>query len=115
MRRPILIALGLALGMAVPSAQAQETPPPRQDAPLPEKIDSVPPPPDDEPTVKIRAIDNGDTVEEYRVNGRLSMVKVRPRGGVPYTLIDTNGDGRLDRRDSEGPVAPVYWTLYEWD
>lgn len=111
---PMLIALALALGVAPLSPRADDTPPPREEAPLPENLTTVPPP-DDEPTVNIRAIDNGDTVEEYRVNGRLTMVKVRPRGGVPYTLIDTNGDGRLDRKDSEGPVAPVYWTLYEWD
>lgn len=108
MRFPILFAL--ALGLLPLNALAEEAPPPA------EKLDSVPAPPEeDAPTVKIRSIDNGDTVEEYRVNGRLTMVKVRPRGGLPYTLIDTNGDGRLDRKDSEGPVAPVYWTLYEWN
>ena len=113
MRIPILTALALTLAFAPLSLRAEDAPP-RDEAPLPEKLNVVPPP-EDEPTVKIRSVENGDTVEEYRVNGRLSMVKVRPRGGVPYTLIDTNGDGRLDRKDSEGPVAPVYWTLYEWD
>lgn len=113
MRHPILIAAALALLLAPLSLRADDSPP-RKDVPLPEKLNEVPPP-EDEPTVKIRSIENGDTVEEYRVNGRLSMVKVRPRGGIPYTLIDTNGDGRLDRKDTEGPVAPVYWTLYEWD
>ena len=114
MNRIPLLLLATLVGLAPFAVLAQDPPPPRQDAPLPEKIDTVPPP-EDEPTVKIRAIDNGDTVEEYRVNGRLTMVKVRPRGGVPYTLVDANGDGRLDRKDAEGPVAPVYWTLYEWD
>ncbi|MCK7592152.1 DUF2782 domain-containing protein [Pseudomarimonas salicorniae] len=114
MNRLSCLLLATLVGLAPLAALAQEPPPPREDAPLPEKLDTVPPP-EDEPTVKIRAVDNGDTVEEYRVNGRLTMVKVRPRGGVPYTLVDTNGDGRLDRKDTEGPVAPVYWTLYEWD
>ncbi len=115
MRYPLSIAIGLALALPAFAVLAQDPPsPPREEAPLPQKLSEVPPP-EDEPTVSIRSVDNGDTVEEYRVNGRLSMVKVRPRGGVPYTLIDTNGDGRLDRKDSEGPVAPVYWTLYEWD
>jgi len=96
------------------SGALAQTPPPADEAPLPEKL-VVPPPPESAPTVTIREIDNGDTVEEYRINGRLSMVKVRPLRGAPYMLLDTNGDGRLDRRDTEGPVAPVYWTLYEWD
>lgn len=68
------------------------------------------------PTVAIRTGENGDLVEEYRVNGMLYMVKVTPRkGGPSYTLRDSNGDGRLDSRDSSAPVAPVYFTLYEWN
>jgi hypothetical protein len=98
---------GFAQDAATPAAPV-ETAPPTQE------LDAVAAP-QHAPTVKIRTIENGDTVEEYRINGLLSMVKVHPRGGLPYTLIDTNGDGRLDRKDSEGPVAPVYWTLYEWD
>ena len=43
------------------------------------------------------------------------MVKVKPRNAPAYSLLDTNGDGRLDKKDAEGPVAPVYWTLYEWN
>lgn len=83
-------------------------------APLPEKI-LVPPPPEAAPAVSIRTDGSGDVVEEYRQNGRIYMVKVRPERGVPYTLLDTNGDGRLDAKDGEGPVRPVYWTLYEWN
>ena len=63
----------------------------------------------------IRKVENGDTVEEYREHGRITMVKVTPQRGPAYTLVDANGDGKLDRRDTEGPVAPIYWTLYEWD
>lgn len=85
----------------------------KDEAPLPEKINE-PPSAESAPTVNIRSVE-GDTVEEYRVNGRLTMVKVRPKNGAEYTLVDSNGDGKLDRRDSEGPVAPVYWTLYEWN
>ena len=87
--------------------------PVKEEAPLPEKINE-PPSAESAPTVNIRSVE-GDTVEEYRVNGRLTMVKVRPKNGAEYTLVDSNGDGKLDRRDSEGPVAPVYWTLYEWN
>lgn len=95
-----------------PSEGLSETPKPSDE--LPEKI-TLPPPVEDAPTVQIRTIDNGDVVEEYRVNGRLTMVRVKPRNAPEYTLLDTNGDGRLDKKDAEGPVAPVYWTLYEWN
>jgi hypothetical protein len=54
-------------------------------------------------------------IEEYRLNGRLQMVKVTPRVGPSYQLIDTNGDGKLDSHDFEGGVRPVYWTLFEWN
>lgn len=67
------------------------------------------------PEVTIRTRPNGDVVEEYRVNGRLSYVRVTPQRGLPYTLRDTNNDGRLDSRDTDAPVHPVYYTLYEWN
>jgi hypothetical protein len=87
----------------------------REEAPLPEKI-LEPPPPEAAPAVSIRTDGrNGDVVEEYRQNGKIYMVKVRPRSGVPYTLLDTNGDGMLDQHDGDGPVRPVYYTLYEWN
>jgi hypothetical protein len=86
----------------------------REDVPVPEKI-VEPPPPEAAPAVSIRTDSSGDVVEEYRLNGQLYMVKVRPQRGPTHTLLDTNGDGRLDRKDGEGPVRPVYWTLYEWN
>ncbi len=88
--------------------------PPAEEPPLPEKIEQ-PPAPEAAPTVTIRKLDNGDRVEEYRLNGQLYEVRVTPRRGIPYALLDTNGDGRLDRRDTDGDVAPVYYTLYQWD
>ena len=86
----------------------------RNDVPLPEKI-VEPLPPEAEAAVSIRTDSSGDVVEEYRQNGKVYMVKVRPERGVPYTIMDTNGDGRLDESDGDGPVRPVYYTLYEWD
>lgn len=87
---------------------------PAGDVPVPEKI-VEPPPPEAAPTVSIRIDASGDVVEEYRQGGRITMVRVRPPKGPPYTLLDTNGDGLLDRKDGEGPVRPVYWTIYEWN
>jgi len=58
----------------------------------------------------------GGRIEEYRVNGRLYMVKVKPRKGPPYYLIDSDGDGSLDtRRDELGPDVEVpHWVIIRW-
>ena len=56
-----------------------------------------------------------DTVEEYRQNGRVWMIRiVQPNGGT-QTFMDTNGSGRLTRDPQEGPISPVYFSLYEWN
>ena len=56
-----------------------------------------------------------DTVKEYRKNGLLRMVHIVPQSGAEQTYIDHNGDGRLDRDALDGPVSPVYFSLYQWD
>jgi hypothetical protein len=54
-------------------------------------------------------------VYEYRVRGRVYMVKVQPQVGPPYFLLDTNGDGILDvRRDSPPGNAVQQWVLFSW-
>ncbi|HVT31829.1 MAG TPA: DUF2782 domain-containing protein [Rhodanobacteraceae bacterium] len=57
-----------------------------------------------------------DTVEEYRQNGRVWMIHIVPPGGGPgETFLDTTGTGRLTRDPQQGPVSPVYYSLYEWN
>lgn len=107
----IIVAFMLALLVCAPALAEQK---PRQEAPLPRK-ETLPDDPGVLPTVTVRHQDNGDVVEEYRENGRLTMVKVTQPGGASYTLLDTNGDGKLDRSDSEGPIGPVYYSIYRWD
>lgn len=55
-----------------------------------------------------------DTVEEYRQHGRLWMVKIIPIHGPIQTFFTNDGSGRLVRDPNEGPVSPVYYSLYEW-
>ena len=43
------------------------------------------------------------------------MIRVVPERGVPYTYLDTDGNGRLEYEGEDGPVRAVYYTLYEWD
>ena len=69
-----------------------------------------------EPTVTIREEEN-QTVEEYRYNGVVYMVKVTPKRGIPYYLVDSDGDGNLETVPDKGiaPVQPVHWKIKEWD
>lgn len=119
------IATGLAWLAAACIASAPlaaqedlEKPPPippetAGDVPIPPKVQGE----QIEPTVTIR--DEEDRrVEEYSFNGRVYMVRITPRDGVPYYYIDTDGDGQLEldvSRQHLGPVQPAQWKIKEWD
>lgn len=57
-----------------------------------------------------------ETVEEFRINGELYMIKVTPKKGVPYYMMDSDGDGRLDTRQNElDPRLLVpSWVIFRW-
>ena len=70
-----------------------------------------------QPEVKI--IQREDkTIEEYRVNGRLYKIKVTPKAGPPYFLVDSNGDGSFQAVPvSTGPEPALMipqWVLFRW-
>ncbi|MTI63677.1 MAG: DUF2782 domain-containing protein [Methylophaga sp.] len=68
-----------------------------------------------EPEVNIIQKDDR-IIEEYRLNGKLYMIKVTPTVGKPYYLTDTDGDGSLESRQFEldsGLLVPN-WILLEW-
>jgi len=55
-------------------------------------------------------------IEEYRINGKLVMVKVTPTAGPAYYLLDSDGDGELDAREDDPRSANVQqWVLFSWD
>lgn len=94
-----------------------EAPPPippidAKERPLPPKVEGE----EVEPSVTIRQ-EEDKTIEEYRYNGQIYMVKVTPKVGLPYYLIDANGDGILEATPDKGlsPVNPVHWKVKEWD
>jgi hypothetical protein len=62
-----------------------------------------------------RRQEGDDAVEEYREKGRLRMVRITPRSGPEQIYLDNNNDGRLERDSRDGPVSPVYFTIYQWD
>ena len=83
---------------------------------------SVPPPPlpedpsDEIPQPEVRIIHREDrVVEEVSVNGRLRYVKITPNGGVPYYIVDTDGDGILDQQFNNLDNPPInQWILLRW-
>lgn len=67
------------------------------------------------PEVTIRK-SGPNTIEEYRINNRVYKVKVQPQVGPAYYLIDTDGDGLMDRRYglNDPPVVAPQWVLKRW-
>ena len=65
---------------------------------------------------EVRIIRRGDDViEEFRVAGRLYMVRITPAKGRPYYLIDSDGNGILDtRREALDPPSVVKWRIFSW-
>lgn len=57
------------------------------------------------------------TIQEFRRNGELYMVKIIPDIGPAYYLIDTDGDGNMDVRgsDLDKGININQWKLLEWD
>jgi len=56
------------------------------------------------------------TIQEYSVNGKLYMIKITPTIGLPYFLMDTDGDGSFETTQHEldsGLLIPS-WILLEW-
>jgi len=64
------------------------------------------------PQVTVRQ-QGDDRVEEYRTGGKLFMVVVTPKNGVPQTYM-ADPDGKLHHDPKNGPVNPVYYKVYEW-
>ncbi len=83
---------------------------PKEDGPESDDSRNIP-----EPEVNI--IHRKDTtIEEYRINGRIRYVKIIPKIGKPYYLVDRDGDGELETRHSDlDGIPPIQeWILLTW-
>lgn len=102
------VFLGLSLpGVGVAENQQVEPPPP---PPVMRSGEAL------EPEVTIREAQQ-ETVYEYRVGGRLVMVKVQPKGGLPpYYYYNQDNDPELERSNVDPRYAPNInqWVLFRW-
>lgn len=109
MRR--LLPFFLMIGLPVWAQQA-----------TPQPLPAVPPPPPGmeafdaalEPQVTIIRSEK-ETREEFRIQGKLYMVKVTPSVGKPYYLVDQKGNGQFVEADiAQHPVRPPMWVIHSW-
>ena len=113
-------ALALLLLAAVVDASAQSGARSRPPGTMP--LDEPPPPPaivQTDPALEeqVTVRTEGDqTVQEYRLNGKVYMQRVTPKHGRPYVLVDHKGDGTFTRQDNtldNGNRVPQ-WVLLEF-
>lgn len=89
-------------------------------------LEIVPPPPpmpakvdEDDPALRPEVttrVEGEQTIQEYRVRGKLYMMRVTPKGGRPYVLMDHKGDGTFTRQDNtlDQRVRVPQWVLLEF-
>lgn len=85
-------------------------------------LPAVPPPPPGmeafdaalEPQVTIVKTEK-ESREEFRIKGKLYMIKVTPAVGPAYYLVDRQGDGNFVEADiAPNPVKPPMWIIHSW-
>ena len=113
-----LFALLMITMLTLPAlAQSQVRPKPKDVQP----VEDVPAPPAVKETdlsndIKVTTRQSGtDTIEEYRIGGRLYKQRIQPASGPAYYLVDEKGEGKFTRVD--GPdlkIAVPTWVLFTW-
>jgi hypothetical protein len=111
MKKSVEKLLTILMLVSLPAFAADQAPePPKGSTPVP---DGPPTAKDiEEPSITIRN-KGPERVEEYRLRGKLYMIRVTPPHGRPYYLIDQMGQGEFTRYD--GPVPPIavpQWVLH---
>jgi hypothetical protein len=68
----------------------------------------------DEPQVTITP-QRVQKVEEFRANGKLYMIKITPKHGVPYYLVDDKGDGKFARQEGlDSGLRVPRWVIFKF-
>ncbi len=90
--------------------------------PVPNNLEPLQPPPAF--TAEPEAADEAEitiikqtelTVEEFHASGKLYMIKVTPKVGAPYYLVDQRGDGKFARQESlDTGFRPPQWVIHRF-
>lgn len=75
------------------------------------------PPPADILEPEVRIVEpGGELIEEFRSGGRVYMIKITPKKGRPYYLVDADGDGNLDSHRNENAPRLLIpsWVIFSW-
>ena len=112
----LLVVVAMQLPLIAIADAPKETTPPAGLQPLEE----IPPPTitgadqiTDEPQVTI-VKKKGETIEEYRINGQLYMMKVTPAHGVPYYMHKEDQSGGWLMDGPNQPLSIPKWTLFRF-
>ena len=112
--KALMIALGLCCCVATVLAQDRgqarpaDVPEPPMLPPQVESGEAL------EPEVTIIETEK-EVIQEYRINGRLYMVRITPQAGPPYYLLDIDGDGELDVEENDiSNISIPQWVLFRW-
>jgi hypothetical protein len=109
-----LLVAGFALLLSSTAWVWAQTPPAKSAPPPPPlpPIETNDPALEPQVTITKRA---EETVEEYRINGKLYMMKVTPAHGVSYYLVDDRGDGVFTRQESlDSGLRVPHWVLFKF-
>lgn len=122
--RTLIATLLLALALPAYAQSVGDRPLPTQKPSRPSTLQPIPEPPPPppgfefdaalEPEVTIQRRGT-DVIEEFRVRGRLYMIKVTPSHGVPYYLVDDIGRGDFVQRDNyDTRTRPPMWVIHQF-
>lgn len=109
-----LLAAGISPAVMAQANRPTDLQPVPEPPPPPQPLDGVG---DVTTEPQVTIIQKADErVEEYRMNGKLYMVKVTPSHGVPYYLMDENGMGVMTRYDDlDTGIRVPKWVIFSFD
>ena len=110
----LVAALAFPLGAAAQSTERPKPPTvPLEALPPPPPMITTKPEPEPQVTVRTEA---EQTVQEYRLKGKLYMMRITPKNGPPYILMDLKGDGTFTRQENalDNGVRGPQWVLMEF-